>query len=349
MNNYGDPNLTLAKTVAYELGFDYSISDELLFQIAAFYRDITNNQNSIRYTSVKNWSYSKTASTGYADVMGFEITIQKKPSRFWNAFANYTYQSSSSGFFGSTQKFEDPTRQKTWDENTINFYQSISVPSPYARANITFYTPDDFGPKWGSFYPLSGFMLNVFFNWRAGSWITYNPLGVDGITNNVQTTDYYDTQLRISKVFTLDNFRIELFADVYNVFNFKNMNLGGCFSNLDDRIAYYNSLHLPKSNAYNNIPGNDRIGDYRRNGADYQPMFPVSSLPAVGTAGVIYYVNTTGQYMEYANNSWVEVDKVKLDRILKDKAYIDMPNLTSFTFLNPRQIFFGLTLSLKIR
>jgi hypothetical protein len=37
-----------------------------------------------------------------------------------------------------------------------------------------------------------------------------------------------------------------------------------------------------------------------------------------------------------------------MDKILSDKAYIDMPNITSFTFLNPRQIFFGIKVSVKI-
>jgi hypothetical protein len=34
--------------------------------------------------------------------------------------------------------------------------------------------------------------------------------------------------------------------------------------------------------------------------------------------------------------------------VIDDKAYIDMPNMDTFTFLNPRRIFFGLRLSLDI-
>jgi hypothetical protein len=34
-----------------------------------------------------------------------------------------------------------------------------------------------------------------------------------------------------------------------------------------------------------------------------------------------------------------------MDKILKDKAYIDMPNQTYFNFLNPRQVLFGINVA----
>ncbi len=350
MNNFGDPNLTLAKTVAYELGYDHYVGEGFLVQLAAFYRDIKNNQNSITNYSISNWSYTQTASTGYADVRGFEVTLRKSPGTFWGGFANYTYQSSSSGHFGSLRLYEDPTAQITWDQNTTNLYQNIVVPSPYARASFTFYTPERFGPELGAIFPLGGLQLNILFNWQSGSWTTYNPLGIGGITNNVQNTDYFNLNLRLGKTFSFESFDLEVFADVFNVLNFKQMNLGSCFSSLDDQNAYFNSLHLPASPAYNNIPGDDRIGTYRPTGVAYQPVLFVGSVDQAtqGQQGVIYYDNTSAQYMEYAGGAWQQVDQTRMNNILDNKAYIDMPNLTSFTFLNPRQVYYGIRLSVKI-
>jgi len=45
------------------------------------------------------------------------------------------------------------------------------------------------------------------------------------------------------------------------------------------------------------------------------------------------------------NGTWQVVDRSRLQKVLDDKAYIDMPNLTTFTFLNPRNIFYGVRLS----
>jgi len=65
-------------------------------------------------------------------------------------------------------------------------------------------------------------------------------------------------------------------------------------------------------------------------------------------AGVIYYEGSTGRYMEKVNGQWLPVDSRRMVQILQDKAYIDMPNNTSYTFLHPRQIFYGLRLSFDL-
>jgi hypothetical protein len=111
------------------------------------------------------------------------------------------------------------------------------------------------------------------------------------------------------------------------------------------------SLHLPASPAYNNtnIPGDDRVGDYRT--VPYQPVLysgNVNNIP-VGSADptAVYYNNPTGKYMHYINSSWSEVDHNTMQKILDDKAYIDMPNNSSFDFLNPRQFYYGINISVN--
>jgi len=62
-------------------------------------------------------------------------------------------------------------------------------------------------------------------------------------------------------------------------------------------------------------------------------------------SNIIYYDAKTKHYMEYINDQWSQVSSSRIDKIIDTKAYIDMPNQTFITFLDPRQIFFGLTLS----
>jgi hypothetical protein len=59
----------------------------------------------------------------------------------------------------------------------------------------------------------------------------------------------------------------------------------------------------------------------------------------------IYYSLSSKDYWWYRGGAWSKVPQSKMDQVLEDKAYIDMPNESSFWFLNPRQIFFGLTVS----
>jgi hypothetical protein len=64
----------------------------------------------------------------------------------------------------------------------------------------------------------------------------------------------------------------------------------------------------------------------------------------------IYFEGNTGKYWQVlpdgqGSSRWAEVDKAKIDKVLSDKAYIDMPNQSTWWFLDPRRFTFGLKLS----
>jgi hypothetical protein len=276
----------------------------------------------------------------------------------WTFFGNYTYQVTTSGHFGEQMIYEDPSEQKKYDEATINLYQDRPIPTPYARFNLTLYTPDNYGPEFLDQYPLGGYMLNLLLDWQAGPWTTWNPKNITRIQYNVRETDYFNSILRLSKTFIIGKFQVMAFMDVDNLFNYRRMSLSNFTGKAGDREYYFTSLHLPESEAYDNIPGNDRVGDYRKPGVPYQPMFPRGKInfgTDTGDAGVIYYDVTARKYYEYSNNAnlpnyqrWQQVDPAKINKINADKAYIDMPDYSSFSFFNPRQWFFGLRISLQI-
>jgi outer membrane receptor protein involved in Fe transport len=350
---FGDPDLILAKTISYELGFDYAFLDNaLLAQVAAFYHDISDQQNATQYLSVGGVSYQRSTSNSYEDIRGFELTLRKNRGRWWTFFGNYTYQVTTSGHFGREQIFEDPSLQREYDESTVNLYQDRPTPRPYARVNVSLVSPAGFGPRLLGGRPMSGFLANVLLGWQAGQWETWNPKQIRNLTYNVQRKAVYTSVLRLSKSVRFRSMRMEGFVDVENLFNLKRMSLANFGGKASDRDLYYNSLHLPKSKAYDNIPGDDRIGEYRRRGVAYQPMFgrgTINYASDTGDPGVLYYDRSTGRTVEYAGGAWADVSESRLNRILDDKAYIDMPAVTSFTFLNPRQVFFGVRMTLDLR
>jgi len=153
------------------------------------------------------------------------------------------------------------------------------------------------------------------------------------------------------KKFTLDQFTLSFFMDVYNVFNTKRLSLNSFYDGFDNQY-YFESLHLPESNDYNNIVGDDKIGDYRDTDIPYQPIEQVGDIYALTDSEIsqraIYYDRSTGEYMNYVNGSWARVDDGRMNQVLEDKAYIDMPNHTYFNFLDLRRIFFGIILTFHL-
>jgi outer membrane receptor protein involved in Fe transport len=358
MRNYGDPNLVQAKTISYELGFDQSLFDTYLVQIATFYNDISDQQSYTYYTSDrKSIAYYAANNNSYSDVRGVEVTVRKNSGDWIRGYMNYTYQVTASGQFGQITVAEDPAQQIINDNNrTLPLYtlqRQKGVPQPRANASITLLTPKDFGPKIAGIEPLSDWTLNLMGIWRAGQWLTYNPQNATAIQNNVQVTDYYNINLRLNKTFTFKSFAVTLFMETKNLLNTKRLS-GESFYNTQDYLSYMASLHLPSSTAYNttNIPGDDKVGTYRNDDVAYQPVLFSGNILGMPVANVdpsvIYYDNPTGKYMHYVNNSWSEVDGGTMQKIIDDKAYIDMPNNSAFNFLNPRQFYYGISISINL-
>jgi outer membrane receptor protein involved in Fe transport len=343
MTSFGNPNLVLAKTISYELGFDYVMFRDYLLQVAAFYNDISNQQDFTVYNGLTSgYVYTKSTSNNYQDVRGFEITLRRSTGRWWSGFINYTYQVSTTGHFGSSQQFDDIGKQISFDDQTVYTYLDRPLPQPYARANLNFFAPEDFGPAFLG-HILGGFGLNVVLDWQDGPWTTWNPGGLSYVAYNVKAVDYFNATMRLDKTIRFGKFRAQLFVDVTNVFNTLRLWNTGDYN-------YMSSLHLPKSKDYQNMVGDDKVGDYRALGVDFQPMQNGVDLTQPGKARLIYYDNnernqTYGQYFEYVNNQWAQVDQKRIDKILADKAYIDMPNASTYWFLDPRKIYFGLKIS----
>ncbi|MBN1782305.1 TonB-dependent receptor [bacterium] len=350
MVDYGDPNLALAKTVSYELGYDHVLFDNYLLQLAAFYHDITDQ---ISYTNYANASgdvtYSGLQSNSYEDIRGFEASLRKTMGQWWSGFVNYTYQVNTSGYFGRQNIFQDPSEQRKYDENTRGLYQKKPLPQPYASASLMFHSPQNFGPRFLKQHPLGGWNVNLIYSWKAGEYIDWNPKRQIGIYDNVQVKDYHDSRLRLSKLFPLRKIRVTAFVEANNLFNMKRLS-GASFFDINDFEDYMGSLHLPESDDYDNIVGHDRAGEYRDDGVAFQPIEQVGLVGDVTSPveRVIYYENTTGRYMQNTGGEWLPVEKNRMHKILDEKAYIDMPNQNSFNFLNPRQWFFGLELSFNL-
>jgi outer membrane receptor protein involved in Fe transport len=351
MASFGNPSLTLAKTISYELGFDQVVFEDVLLQAAAYYNDVSNQQDFTTYFSTINgYNYTKSTSNNYEDVRGLELTIRKATGRWWAGFINYTYQVNTTGHFGSAQVYDNLAEQKKYDAATVNRYQNRPIPQPYARANLNLFTPEDFGPSVAGHHLLGGFGLNLIANWQAGYWTTWNPQNLPYVAYNVQALDFFDMNLRLDKLININNFRIQFFIDVSNLLNTRRLwNTGDQF--------YMHSLHLPKSDAYPNIPGDDKVGDYRTPGVDWQPM--VYQAQVQGTIPptdyrAIFYEGLTSRYWQVVKNpqsganSWAEVDQARIDKINEDKAYIDMPNQSTYWFLDPRKIYFGLRVSVSL-
>ncbi|NOX90016.1 MAG: TonB-dependent receptor [Calditrichaeota bacterium] len=356
----GNPNSELQKTVAYELGYEHNLFNQFLIRAAGYYKDVSLQPNLVLYENLDgSVRYYRQEPTNYEDIRGFEVTVNKSRGNWIRGFINYTYMVSTYGYFGYGRYYENPAQQRQYQLETDYYYQNKPKPRPYARANVDFFTPKDFGPKIAGIQPFADFWVNVLANWKAGRYETWAGGGViPGLFANLQWTDYWNVDVRIRKNFRIKNFgNVEFFIDVSNIFNYKYMTNYG-FVDSRDKRDYLKSLHLPASTkgvdqfGYFNIPGDDRPGAYRRPGIKFVPIEVVETqdgLPQDGNPNYLYFTKEGGKYFKFNPETGVyEQDQKYAQWVLNNKAYIDMPNLQYLTFLNPRNIFWGIRLSFEL-
>jgi outer membrane receptor protein involved in Fe transport len=346
----GNPTLPFSKTISYELGYDHALFDEYLLHVAAYYKDISDQQYWVQYLGRSGGNYYQLTNNSYEDIRGVEIDLRKVYGRWVTGNINYEYRVGTNGYFGIRRNYENPTDQR--DYLSRNVYQEKPRPRPNMKSSIDFHTPKDFGPKFLDQNIIGSWHFNLISRWTSGLWDEWNPGDIPSIDYNFQWNDYHNFDLRITKVFPFTNFDIKLFVDINNLTNHKYFSRES-FSDINDYYDYMYSLHLPESIAGNLkydgdwIPGTDNPGDYRKPGVEWVPIEKIQSINNEPNPNgrAVYYDASTSTYMKYDPNTstWSEMDKGAMRKILDDKAYIDMPNQTGFTFLNPRNIFFGLT------
>lgn len=352
----GTPNSKLPKTVAYELGYEQSFFEDYLVRVSGYYKDTSDDPVTVTYVSRDNSSYSLSKPYYYRDTRGLELTFRKQRGKYFWGEVNYTYEISSRGYFGTLENYQNPFLQREYERETADNEIVRFTPRPFARLQLFFQAPYDLGPKLLGGHPFGGWQLVPLISWKAGDKFTYTGGGsIPGVVDNLQYRDSWGTSLRLTKQFNLnDGSNIKFFADVSNVINRRNFNIynSGLIDGTDYR-DYMNSLHLPgdklkEIGMYNSaVPGSDKPGDYRPADVTFVPIEAAADLNTITNLNgrALYYNTQEAKYYQYQNGTFVEADKSFVNKVLDEKAYINMPDQQFFNFLDPRTIRFGIRFS----
>ena len=372
----GNPNHPMPQTVAYELGFDQNLFDLFLLRVSGFYRDIREQDRGVTFNSLGSVvSYVSRRPWNYEDVRGAEFTLSKNRGAWIRGFVNFTYLQTKSGNFGFASFFENSFDQLTYLRTSTDYRQFAPVAEPFARMNLLFLTPSSYGPDVAGLQPLSDWRVSLLGEWRDGQkWTWAGEGNFPEIQNNVAWRDFWDFDLRLTKHFNSRFADLQIFLDVDNVFNRRHLYGNAAFGGGGGRDFndYMRSLHLADDifdgiNAatcvtanvdiadcsfeekrglpYVWVPGDDQPGLFRDDDVDFQPIEGVEELPESGNDRAWYWEQTSDTYSRWNGSAWEPVPEGEVQRVLDDKAYIDMPNFRFNTFLNPRRYTFGLRLT----
>lgn len=350
-----NPSLALPQTVSYELGYEQAFNETYMIRVAGYYKDEANI-GGVSTTIVGPGGatlYTTPTADFYRDTKGFELTLRKAQGRFMTGFVNFTYMVRSTGRFGYATNYANNKDQREYERINSANPQTKPIAQPYSRLNLEFFSPTTFGPEVLGFRPLADWRMTVLGSWVRGYAVTWAGGGsIPGISNNLRWKDNHNVDLRFTRTFRPYGKSVNIFIDVSNALNTRYLTQHG-FVDGDDYNDYMRSLHLPANKleplrgSYLSVPGSDKPGTYRKENIPFQPIVAVVNINNVQSPHErpLYYNEADATYYQFRNGSWVQADRSFVNQVLDDKAYIDMPNLTSFAFFNPRNVIFGVRIT----
>ena len=239
-------NVDWPRTIAYEIGYEQSVTSDFLVHLLGYYKDVDNQISEQEIVPLDGESTVRTLNNNnYADIRGLQLRLERRVGRWWYGFASLEYMVRSTGLTGFRYVYEDPQLADLQRENATQFRDD---PVPVVTTNLTFRTPADFGSITGDW------RLNVLFEWSDGGTSLLNPDAPLSEQHRVGVIDYHNLDLLLEKRLKLLNTRFGVYMQVRNVTNYKG------FPNPFNYTRYIDSLHFPHEQGAQK--GNDKLGDW---------------------------------------------------------------------------------------
>ncbi len=248
---FGNPDLEPEKTIHYEIGLQQQLGSDIGLDVTLFYKDTRDwvGSSPIYKTDRSGIGYSKYENKDYSNVYGMTLDLEKRFSRLFAARVYYAFQLAEGTYSDPKDAFDDvynasePEEQRlamvpmNWDQrHTLNAYMTMTT--------------------WGWTITLTGKYLSG----RPYTPSVIKSESVGGTaykgwsTNSQRIPSSSSVDLRVLKSFPIDDWRINMYAVVYNLFDQRGVR--SVFS-ASGRADF-------DKNMYDDYPGYeaDRVGSY---------------------------------------------------------------------------------------
>lgn len=222
----GNPNLTVEKTIAYEMGYENQLSEIFAFGFIAYYKDIYDLIQTKKGLTLP-YAYYQVTNLDYGNVKGIEFTMKKRLDNFWLFDLSYTLQFAKGTASYAWQHYYDIYAAGNIDPITgeyrlprIDFWLDFDE-RHIVNSTVGFELPKDF-------------ILNLFRN-SSGDFIIsyhsgfpYTPTDSKGKAlgdqNSARMISYVNVDANLTKNISIMGTNLSLFTNLYNLFNTEQIN-----------------------------------------------------------------------------------------------------------------------------
>jgi outer membrane receptor for ferrienterochelin and colicin len=213
----GNPNVQNEKIISYEAGVEHGFSDDVKLVVTGFYKDIADLINFRKFIDAESGSpYWVTVNADYANVKGFELSLQTR--RWYNAIMQvaYTWSYAKGKTSDSYQAFQDDYDSRL--PRTEDFFLDWDVRHTLS-ANFDYRIPEGF------------FGNQLIDDWGVNFILTYNsgrpytsantvPPPNQPAINDKRYPSWMNVDMRLFKNFSVwKSIKLGVFFEVFNLFN----------------------------------------------------------------------------------------------------------------------------------
>ncbi len=217
----GNPNLTVEKTVSYELGYENQISEVFVFGFIAYFKDIYDLIQTRRFVSLP-YPYYMVTNVDYGNVKGIELTLGKRLRDYWTFNLSYTLQYAKGTASDPWQHYYRIYYAQQIDPITGEFllpkndYWLDFDERHIINSNIGLAFPEDF-----MLVPLREFSSDFIVSYHSG--FPYTPRNARGEqigeANSARLPGYINVDAHVAKDVKIAGVKFTVFTQMYNLFN----------------------------------------------------------------------------------------------------------------------------------
>ena len=205
----GNPDLKSQRTVAYELGLQQQLTEEIGLDITGYYKDMRNLIGTEIFDIGNGNKYSQYVNRDYGNTRGIIVSLEKRHSNGFSATLDYTFQIAKGNSSDPNSVFLDnqtsPPRESQKQLAPLDWDRRHSL-----NATATVGTPNDF---------------TVTAIGRFGSGLPYTPSLLNqrtGLVNSESRPSVVTVDMYATKYLQLAGYAVNLFAKIYNLFDSEN-------------------------------------------------------------------------------------------------------------------------------
>ncbi len=218
---FGQADLDAERTISYEVGVSHQFSDRIAAHVTAYYRDITGligTRYYFPFVDGRYTGYTLYVNEDYANVKGFELTLDIRPDSYFSGGLTYTYMIAKGSASSETEQY--PGTSESTQLYFLNFDRTHVL-----NASASFRIPEGEGPTVFGAPIFQNIDLSLIL--RASSGAPYTPSGRDvGFVerNSLRQPGIYSIDMIIGKSFYLfESVETRLFVEIYNLTDHKNI------------------------------------------------------------------------------------------------------------------------------